>query len=196
MNKYLLGAAIALSLFAAPAHAAVVGSLGINPTSAQGAFSTNDSAATQLPTGLFSQDWTFDLVGGPKFVTIASVLNVFPAGVGSPDYIKDFTGAVYKIVGAIGGADDIAVISPVAATLGAGGILQSLFGTAVLDAGSYYAQFTGDAGVTAGYGGNLAVTVSAVPIPAALPLFGTALGGLFLLKHKKGRARRGEAASA
>jgi hypothetical protein len=190
MKKYILGAAMALSLIAGPASAAVVGSLGINPTSAQGAFSTNSNPISVLPTGLFSQDWTFDLVGGPQFVTIASVLNVFPGGVGSSDYIADFTGAVYKIVGAIGGPDDIAVISPVAATLGAGGILQSLFGTATLGAGSYYAQFTGDAGATAGYAGNLAVKVSPVPIPAALPLFGTALGGMFLLKHKNKRSKR------
>ena len=188
--KTLLAAA-AMVLAASTANAAIVGDLGVNPDSAQGAFSTNDSVISMLPTGLFSQQWTFQLIGGPAFITIASVINVFPGGQSGINFIEDFTGSVWDYgdngIFEAGGGDDNAVISPVLATIGCGSITncQSLAGEAILAAGNYYAQFTGNAHSNAGYGGNIAV--SAVPIPAALPLFASAMGALGLLRWRRNR---------
>ena len=68
-------------------------------------------------------------------------------------------------------------------------------------AGSYYLQVTGSSnGVgipkdTPSYGGNLALSVSAVPLPASLPMFAAALLGFAGVSYgmkRKARDRRGE----
>jgi hypothetical protein len=77
MKKLLLATAalIALSL---PASAAVIGTFGVNPTSAAGAFS-NDPNGPGVG-GLFTDDYTFELIGGPQFVTVATASNTFALG--------------------------------------------------------------------------------------------------------------------
>ena len=175
MRKLLLATTALLGLAASPASAAVILNLGVNPTSATGTFQHTVGG------GPFEDQITFQLVGGPQFLTIASVTNVFP---NATDFILGFTGSVFQQVGAIGGADDILVIGPVAATANCGLDCQGFAGSAVLNAGNYYLDITGTGGGTSGYGGNLAV--SAVPEPStwAMMLLGFfGLGFMSLRKH-------------
>jgi len=156
-------------LLAWPAEAALIKPLGINPTSSAGTFNNAPGG------GLFEDQYTFTLSGGPQFVTIASATNTFA---GPSDFIANFQGAVYTTGadGIVNNADDVAVIGPVGAT--ACPLVdncQRLAGSALLNAGSYYAEFTGFAGGTAGYGGNLAVA----SVPG--PILGAGLPGVILL---------------
>jgi hypothetical protein len=183
-TKALLAAAVLFSFgmaAIAPASAAVVDNLGINPTSRTGDFSSGNLGINGTGSGAFTDQVLFQLVGGPQFLTITSATNVFP---NSTDFITNFQGAVYQQVGALGGADDILRFGP---ELAQACILQPscqvLAGAGILEAGSYYLQLTGIGGGTSGYGGNLAVT--AVPIPGALLLFGSGLVGLGLLGKNK-----------
>lgn len=180
-----LTAGLAALLFSAmPSSAVVVGDLGINPTSNAGAFSTANPGA-DLPTGLFSQEWTFELVGGPVFLAVANAGNTFANG--PADKITAFMASIFRIVGAIDnapGGDDEQVLGPQAAQqFTYSQILE--FSGLILGAGNYYLQFTGNAGSNAGYGGNL--SVAPVPVPAALPLFGAALAGLAALRYRRRR---------
>jgi hypothetical protein len=52
----------------------------------------------------------FQLVGGLTHLTIASVTNTFA---GPSDFITNFQALVFRIVGAIGGGDDLQVIGPI-----------------------------------------------------------------------------------
>src|SRR4029077_4620721 len=101
MKKLLLTGAALLALTTA-SPAAVVGNLGVNPTSAQGAFSNQN-----LPTGTFADQWTFQLVGN-QLLTIGSATNVYPQ---TSDFITGFNGSVFDIVGTIdanpGSGDDV-----------------------------------------------------------------------------------------
>src|SRR6478609_6590153 len=106
MRKLLLAGTALLGLAVSPASAAIVANLGVNPTSATGAFSHAVGGTT------FDDQITFQLVGGPQFLTIASVTNTFSS---PSDKISGFTGSVFQIVGVIGGGDDIQVIGPIAA---------------------------------------------------------------------------------
>ena len=125
MRKLLLAATALFGLAASPASAAIVANLGVNPTSATGAFSHAVGGA------VFDDQITFQLVGGPAFLTIASVTNNFA---NAASQITGFTGSVFRIVGAIGGGDDILVIGPVAATANCGANCQGFGGSAVLHA--------------------------------------------------------------
>jgi len=183
MKKLLLAAATLIAL-AMPASAAVIGTFGINPTSAAGAFS-NDPNGVGVG-GLFTDFYTFQLVGGPAFVTVASATNTFAVGgVTGPFGIQNFAAAIFETVGVPGGGDDILKFGPQFATLCASGLCQTLDGTGLLFPGNYYLQIQGDAGTLAGYGGNL--SVAETPIPGAVWLFGGGLGllGMFARGKKK-----------
>jgi hypothetical protein len=172
MKRFLLAAAALLAVTAS-ASATIIGDLGVNPTSAGGPFQRSLGALT----GAFDDQFTFQLVGGPQFITIASITNVFPGGNTSSDFITNFTGAVFDTVdGIVGNGNDVTVIGPVAATQGCGLIIncQALAGAATLNAGSYYLDVSGIAGGTSGYGGNIATF--AVPGPLA----GSGLPGLIV----------------
>lgn len=155
--------------FTTASKADVVGTFGINPTSAQGAFSNDPNGP--LVGGLFNDFYTFDLVDGPQFITIASATNTFAAGgIDGPFGIQNFAAAIFQTVGVPGGGDDILKFGPQFATLDSSGLSQSLNGSGTLDPGSYYLQVAGNAGALAGYGGNF--SVAAVPGPvvgAGLP---------------------------
>ena len=75
MKTLLMSTALAavLLLPGGGANAAIIANLGINPSSAQGDFSNSPGG------GAFEDQFTFQLVGGPLFLTIASVTNVFPS---------------------------------------------------------------------------------------------------------------------
>ena len=178
MRKLLLPIAALLALSAAnPTNAAIITDFGVNPTSAGGAF--NHSLGTL--TGAFEDQYTFQL-DQSMTLTIASVTNVFPS---DTDFITNFTGAVYNTGadGVVGSTDDFAVIGPALATIGCGPIdrCQGFAGSAFLDAGSYYAQFSGIAGGTSGYGGNIATVAQAVPGPIAGAGFPGILAGMVAL---------------
>jgi hypothetical protein len=181
--KRLLLATAALFALAGSANAAVVGNLGINPTSQTGDFRSGLLGVNGTGTGGFTDQVTFQLVGGPQFFTIASATNVYPA---LTDFISNFQAQAFLQVGAIGpgGGADIPVtplISAVACPLQSN--CQGFAGNALLNAGLYYLQLTGVGGGSSGYGGNLAVTQ--VPLPGALALFASGLVGLGLLRRRR-----------
>jgi hypothetical protein len=175
----LATAAMLLSFSAASVEAAIVTNLGVDPTSSTGAFSE------QVGGGAFDNQLTFQLVGGPQFLTIASVTNVFPS---ASDFITGFTGSVFEQVGAIGGGDDILVIGPVAATENCGLNCQGFAGSALLDAGNYYLDISGTGGGTSGYGGNLAVAAVPEASTWAMMLFGFI--GIGCMAYRKKNAFR------
>jgi len=165
MTKLMLGMAFALCL-SLSAHAAIIADLGINPSSAQGDFSNAPGG------GAFADQYTFQLVGGPQFLTIASATNTFAS---LSDFIANFEAAVYQQVGAVGGGDDVLVFGPSGATNCTVVGCQIVAGSGIIDPGNYYLQLTGLAGGTAGYGGNL----STFAVPG--PVVGAGLPGLILL---------------
>lgn len=174
--------ATALVALALPANAAVVDNLGINPTSRTGDFSSGLLGVNGTGAGAFTDQVTFQIVGGQGLLTIASATNVYPD---VTDRILNFTGQVFQQVGAIGpgGGADIPVTPLVAATAcPTQNNCQGFGGSAVLQAGLYYLQLAGVGGGSSGYGGNLAVTQ--IPIPGALALFASGLVGLGLLRRK------------
>jgi hypothetical protein len=181
MRKIVVSAALAVAVLAgsvATSKAAVVANLGVNPTSATGTFQHTVGG------GPFDDQITFQLVGGPQFLTIASVTNVFP---NPTDLILNFTGSVFQQVGAIGGADDIRVIGPVAATANCGISCQGFAGSGLLSPGLYYLDLAGTGLGTAGYGGNLSTTqVGPIPEPAtwAMTLIGFAGVGFMAYRRK------------
>ena len=141
--KGLLLAAGALLVMSTAGNAAIIADLGVNPTSAAGHFSNSVGGTT------FDDQYTFQLVGAPQFLTIASVTNVFPA---ATDRITGFTGSVFNTGadGVPGGIDDTIVIGPVAATANCGLDCQGFAGSAILNAGNYFLDLSGTGGGTSG----------------------------------------------
>jgi PEP-CTERM motif len=178
MRKLLLAATALLGLAASPANAAVVIDLGVNPTSAAGPFEHSVGG------GFFDDQITFQLVGGPTFLTTASVTNVFP---NPTDFIFMFTGSVFQQVGAVPGPGDILIIGPNPATANCGPDCQGFAGeTMILTAGNYYLDLTGIGGGTSGYGGNLSTTlVEAVPEPATWAMMVLGFFGVGFMAYRR-----------
>jgi hypothetical protein len=182
MKKLLYAAAAVLAL-AAPANAAIIADLGVNPRSQQGHFS-NDVGGS-----VFTDQYTFTLLGAPAFITFASATNDFTGGTTGTDFITNFVGQLFS-AGAdlvVGGGDDFAVNAPVAAVgcPGNPGGCQILAGQATLGEGTYFLQLTGDGGGTSGYGGNL--TVAAVPEPATWLMMIMGFAGVSFVAMRKRR---------
>jgi hypothetical protein len=174
MKKLLYAAAAVLAL-SMPANAAIIGDVGINPTSSAGAFS-ND-----VGFGAFTDQYTFQLVGGPQFLVIGAATNVYPA---ATDFILNFTGSLYQQVGVVGGGDDILLFGPTAAINNCGPLCQGFGGQTILEAGNYYLEISGFGSGTAGYGGNLAV--AAVPEASTWLMMLAGFAGLgFMAKRRK-----------
>jgi LPXTG-motif cell wall-anchored protein len=170
----------------AGAMADTVSSLGTNPTSGAGAFANTDPGTGAGGSGAFADIYKFDLVGA-QILTIAFATNTFASG--DPQFITNFQGAVVNdgADNAPGGGDDFVVLGPeLAVACNAIPNCQVFGGSAVLGGGHYYLLITGNAGVDAGYGGNLS-TSAETPLPAAVWLFGSVLGGggLLLRRRKK-----------
>ncbi len=188
MRKLFL-ATTALIAMTAASPAAIIGDLGLNPTSAQGAF--NNGA---LPTGSFEDQWTFQ-VQGNMLLTISSATNVYPNPV--DDFITGFTGSVFEIVGTVdanpGSGDDILRFGPETATPGNCGAGCQVFGGAgLISTGNYYLNIEGSAGSTAGYGGDLAVITPGVPEPATWAMMLLGFAGIVTMSVRN-RRRDGQA---
>jgi hypothetical protein len=152
-------ATTALLAMCAASQAAIISNLGIDPTSATGTFQNSVFGAT------FEDQYTFQLVGGPQFFTIASATNVFPR---TTDFISNFTGAVFTTGadGIVNNADDVLVLGPATSfSCPFQPNCQGLAGSAVLNAGNYYLEISGTGAGTSGYGGNIATSPLAVPGP-------------------------------
>jgi len=180
MKRVLLAATAFLAL-AAPASAAVIADLGVNPRSFQGHFSNDVGGA------VFTDQYTFELTGASAFITFASATNDFTGGTASTDFITGFTGQLFfaGADGEVGGGDDIAFSAPVLAVgcPGNPGGCQILSGQAVLGAGDYYLQISGDGGGTSGYGGNL--TVAAVPEASTWLMLIAGFAGIGLVARRR-----------
>ena len=150
LKKLLLAAAL---LMPTVGHAAIVGSLGIDPNLNVGRTITGG--------GTFDDQYTFTL-DNPETITIVAILNTYPLGPGSSAFIADFTGEVVSGTPALPGG---VVVGPELATSPCGAVAncQSLGGIATLAAGNYFLDFTGDAGATAAYGGTINTVAAAVP---------------------------------
>jgi hypothetical protein len=191
MRKLLLATAALLALTTA-GSAGIIGTFGINPNSSAGAFS-NDPNGPGLG-GLFEDEYTFTLVGGPQFVTIASATNVFPGGDLTTDFITGFTGRVFQQLGALPNpGTDTLLLGPAigAPCVEAPDTCQRLAGAALLNPGNYYLDISGNAGTSAGYGGNLAVAAVPGPIvgaglPGLLGMIG--FGGFKFWKRRRNSA--------
>jgi hypothetical protein len=183
MRKLLLATAAVLALTAS-AHA-VVFALPNNPTSLTGNFSFTPGAAA------FDDQVTFNLTGGPQFITIANATNTF-AGPG--DEIQNWVAAIFSAglnnTVENGGGDDVLLFGPQNATACINvSNCQAVGGSGVINApGLYYAEFTGTGSGTSGYSGN--ISTFAVPAPivgAGLPGVIAACFGLYGL-HRRRRA--------
>ena len=176
MLKLLMGsAAIATVLLLTQPSKAVVIDLGINPTSAQGDFSTSPGA------GAFADQITFTLAGGPAFVTIANATNTFANP--DQDEILNWTAAIWSAglngVVEAGAGDDQLLFGPQAGSPCAIPNCQQVGGSGTIDApGLYYANFTGIGSGTSGYGGNISTFAVPVGPMGGLPAL-MALAGFF-----------------
>jgi hypothetical protein len=181
MRKFLIATTALLGLLASPASAAIIADLGVNPRSTQGDFSNGVGGAT------FSDQYTFQLVGSPLFVTFASATNVFAS---PSDFITNFSGQLFQQVGAVGplGGADI----PVSGLVGAVPCQQNptgcqiLAGSALLGSGNYYLQIGGTGGGTSGYGGNLTTAaIGAVPEPSTWAMMILGFAGIGFLAYRR-----------
>jgi hypothetical protein len=180
MKKLLLVAAAMFAL-SGVSNAAVIQAFGTDPTSTQGAFNHSLGALN----GAFDDQYTFTL-DHQMTLTIASVTNVFAQ---PSDKITNFNGSVVfeGADNAIGGGDDVVIIGPIFAGACLAlptTVCQGFAGAAILGPGNYFLDIAGIANGSSGYGGNLA-TFAETPLPAAVWLMGSVLGGGALVARRR-----------
>jgi len=175
MKKLLLAAAAVLAL-SAPANAAFVANLGVDPSVNFG----NTSA------GAFEDFYSFSLAEA-SVLTIVSATNTFAGGIGSNQFIANFTGSgVSNPDGLIGNLDDKTVDGPIGASLGCGpvALCQGFAGSAVLAGGNYYLDISGIGGSNSHYGGDI-TTQAAVPEASTWAMLILGFAGIGLLGMRK-----------
>ena len=186
MRRLLLASAAAAALLSMtlPSEAAIVASLGVNPTSAQGDFSASPIA------GAFEDQVTFTLSGGPSFVTIASATNVYAQ---PSDQILNWTAAIWSAGPdqVVNNLDDVLLFGPQAAVAcPTTANCQQVGGSGLINTtGLFYAEFIGIASGSSGYGGN--ISTFAVPGPiigGGIPGLVMALGGFFGWRRLRSQA--------
>jgi hypothetical protein len=155
--KKLLLATVALLALTGASQAAIIADLGVDP---------NINLGRNPGAGFFDDQYTFQ-ISADSTLTLASITNGFPGGIGSGQFIANFMGSV--IMGTPGGVGNVTVIGPVAATSPCQNqtLCQALAGSALLDAGVYFLDLSGTAGPIASYGGTLSTLAAPVPGPTA-----------------------------
>lgn len=184
LTKLLYATATLLALTTA-SPAAIIQSLGPNPTSASGTFENNVGGT------IFDDQYTFTLTGVTNF-TIAGVQNVYAQ---PSDFITNFDANIYNygpngiFEGTLpGNGDDVLVINggpPVACSGNPN--CQVIAGSATLIGGSYYAEVTGTGSGTSGYTGGVATVAEPVPEASTwiMMLLGFAVLGLGAYRRAK-----------
>lgn len=165
MSKRLLFGSVATLFFlsAAPAFAA---STTYDGTLSHGVL----SLAGSQETGRFTDFYNFTLAGQNSYNVGVSVSNI------SSPSLAIYTGTFSSNTPTTASGDPTATPYAMGTFMGSLGMSQTLF-NGVLTGGSYFVEIAGTGtGSPDGYGGLL--TVSAVPLPPALPMFGAALLGL------------------
>ena len=144
MKRLLLAATALIALSGAANAAPLISDLGLDP---------NISVARNAVSGTFDDEYTFTL-DQASTLTIVGITNTFAGGVGAGRFIANFTGTIFNVGldGLINTIDDVAVVGPTLATSPCGAIAncQSLAGSGILGAGSYYLELTGTGESAAG----------------------------------------------
>ena len=164
--KRLLLASVALLALTGASQAAVIDILTPDPTSSTGNFSATPAA------GPFDDQVAFVLTHSATFV-IANATNTF-ANSGN-DKILNWQASIFDTVdGIIGNGNDQLLFGPQVA--GACFLVpncQQVGGSGTIDhAGRFYADFTGTAGTTSGYSGNISTFAVPGPVVGALGIPG------------------------
>jgi hypothetical protein len=179
MRKLLL-ATVLLAAAMLPAKADIIVNLGADPTSGTGAFANTNPGTGGGGSGLFIDTYNFSLTQALT-LTIAFATNTFAGG--APQQITNFQGAVLD-------ASNVIVLGPeLGAPCAAIPNCQVFGGSANLGPGLYHLAISGNAGVDAGYGGNLSTFGVPGPIAGAgLPGL-IAAGGMLLAFAKRRRQK-------
>ena len=183
MRKLLLAATALIALSGAANAAPLISDLGLDP---------NISVARNAVSGTFDDEYTFTL-DQASTLTIVGITNTYAGGIGAGRFIANFTGTIFNVGldGLINTLDDFAVVGPTIATSPCGAIAncQSLAGSGILGAGSYYIELTGTGeSALANYGGSVTTIAEAVPEPAswALMILGfLGVGGMAMVKRRR-----------
>jgi hypothetical protein len=182
MRKLLLAATALIALSGAANAVPLVTDLGLDP---------NISVARNSVSGTFEDQYTFTLDQAAT-ITIVGITNTYAGGIGGGRFIANFIGTIFNdgLDGIAGTSDDIAVVGPTLATSPCGGITncQSLAGSGILAAGSYYLDLTGTGeSVLANYGGSITTIAEAVPEPATWGMMLLGFAGIGLVAMRKRR---------